>query len=222
MSVIKVGYWALRGRVEPIHMYLEYKDVPYEKIVYTKDNFQKWLLEDRYTLNIDFPNMPYLIDGDVKLTQTKCILKYLEGKYGSFYTGDLSHDIQLDTVLETMTDIHEPFGMMCYADGKKAQRAEKYLCPIVMFKWQCFDEMLQHRKYLTGDNLCVADFALWNLVDYHDLFDSKFLENHKNIRRFKKEFESEPKVDAFLKHPNYKKFPITGWVATWGGKDYAE
>ena len=219
---MKVGYWAIRGLVEPIHMYLEYKDVPYEKTVYTYENPEKWSEEDKKNLDIDFPNIPYIIDGDLKLSQSNSILKYLEKKYGSFFTGDIGHDIKLDVLLETVSDLRLPFVLMCYMEGEMAKKKEMYLSPRNTSKWEYVDGWLQNRKYLTGGNLCVADFAFWNLVDYNNLFDAKMLENYKNIQRFKEDFESEPKNEAYLKKPDYKQFPINARFAAWGGQDQAE
>ena len=87
MADIKVGYWAIRGLVEPIHMFLEYKGVKYEKRVYTIETANEWFGNDKINMGIDFPNLPYLTDGDVKLSQSNTIMKYLEKKYGEYLTG---------------------------------------------------------------------------------------------------------------------------------------
>lgn len=218
MSNIKVGYWAIRGLVEPIHMYLEYKEVPYEKTAYTTETASDWLEKDKKELGIFFPNLPYLIDGDVKLSQSNTILRYLEKKFGNYYTGDVGDDMKLDILLESVTDIRTPFALMCYGPGEMDEKKKIYVSPWILQKWEYFDTWLQSSKYLTGDDLCVADFTFWNLVDYNDLFDPAILENYKNIQRFKKDFESEPKVEAYLKSPNYKKFPVNGFMASWGGQ----
>ena len=38
--------------------------------------------KDKFNLGLDFPNMPYYIDGDVKLTQSMAVLRYLARKHG--------------------------------------------------------------------------------------------------------------------------------------------
>ena len=50
------------------------------------DSIHKNWLPDKYSLGLDFPNLPYWIDGEVKLTQTLAILKYLARKYGLIAT----------------------------------------------------------------------------------------------------------------------------------------
>ena len=39
-------------------------------------------LDEKYALGLDFPNLPYLIDGDLRLSQTNAILLYLADKAG--------------------------------------------------------------------------------------------------------------------------------------------
>ena len=222
MSVLKVGYWPIRGLVEPIHMYLAYKEVPHEKVVYPYDNIEKWTEQDKKNLGIDFPNIPYIIDGEFKLSQSNSILKYLEGKFGSYYNGDLAHDIKLDTLLDSVYEIRVPFGILFYMEGDLAKKKEEYQSPRILSKFEYFNEWLRNRKYLTGDSVCVADFAFWNLVDYHNLFDIKILEKYENIQRFKRDLENEPKVKEYLNSPDYRPFPINAWMAQWGGKDQAD
>ena len=67
-----LAYWDSRGRCEPIRYMLEYLGIPYEKKVYANDTEtrQHWLEIDKKNTGLDFPNLPYLIDGDVKITQT--------------------------------------------------------------------------------------------------------------------------------------------------------
>lgn len=43
----------------------------------------EWLA-DKPNLGLAFPNLPYLIDGDVKLTQSLAIMRYLARKAGLF------------------------------------------------------------------------------------------------------------------------------------------
>ena len=35
----------------------------------------------KFTLSLPFPNLPYIIDGDVYLTETFAIIKYIVNKY---------------------------------------------------------------------------------------------------------------------------------------------
>lgn len=68
-----VGYWNIRGFASPIRNLLHYKEVEFEDKVYTigpapEYNISGWT-DVKPTLGLDFPNLPYYIDDDVKLSQ---------------------------------------------------------------------------------------------------------------------------------------------------------
>ena len=61
-----------------------------------------WFKEKKHNLGLDFPNLPYMLDGDVKLTQTLAIMRYLGRKFGlspseaDMAKGDLLEQYQLN------------------------------------------------------------------------------------------------------------------------------
>ena len=63
------GYWNCRGRGAAIRNFLRYVNADYKEDTYTLDNFDAWFANKKQSLGLDFPNLPYLLDGDVKLTQ---------------------------------------------------------------------------------------------------------------------------------------------------------
>ncbi|CAN7946753.1 unnamed protein product [Ixodes hexagonus] len=90
---VTVGYWeGIRGIIEPIRCMLEYAGVPYRFKTYpylrdgaTPAECKALWLADRTVLaeqGLPFPNLPYLMDGDVKLSQSLAIMRYLARKHG--------------------------------------------------------------------------------------------------------------------------------------------
>lgn len=73
MSSITLGYWKLRGLASPIKYLLAYREVEYTDKLYNigpaPDFDRSEWLNEKETLGLDFPNLPYLLDGDVKLSQ---------------------------------------------------------------------------------------------------------------------------------------------------------
>jgi len=65
------GYWPLRGLGQQIRLLLSYLGLPWEAKIYTMR--EEWFENDKKNLNLAFPNLPYLIDGDFKLTESAAI-----------------------------------------------------------------------------------------------------------------------------------------------------
>lgn len=60
---------------------LSYFGVDFDDIRYT--NPDVWFKEDKDNLEIDFPNLPYLIDDYTTLTTNEAIQNYIINKWGN-------------------------------------------------------------------------------------------------------------------------------------------
>lgn len=78
-TTLKLVYWDMRGFAEPIRHLLRYTKVPFEDIRHSfthNGEFpsrESWLNE-KHTLKLTFPNLPYLIDGSFRTTQVTFML----------------------------------------------------------------------------------------------------------------------------------------------------
>ena len=80
-----LGYWKIRGLAQSIRYLLVYLEVDYENKFYeTGDapdyNTDSWF-GIKYDLGFDFPNLPYFIDGDFKLSESDALMKYICAKW---------------------------------------------------------------------------------------------------------------------------------------------
>merc|ERR1712168_1172478 len=86
MAPITLAYWDIRGLAQPIRMLLEYSGADYKDIRYKCGDPPGFDLSDwtnvKFKLGLDFPNLPYCIDGDIKVTLSNAILRYLGRKFG--------------------------------------------------------------------------------------------------------------------------------------------
>ncbi|XP_019852502.1 PREDICTED: glutathione S-transferase Mu 3-like isoform X1 [Amphimedon queenslandica] len=84
-ELIKLGYWMTRGLAQSIRLLLKYTGTEFENITYTRAEAPSFSTEEwtsvKHTLGLPFPNIPYLIDRDIKITQSNAILAYLGCKY---------------------------------------------------------------------------------------------------------------------------------------------
>ena len=77
---ILLSYWGgIRGSAQPARYVLEYAQIPYEQTLYTNDD--DWFVRDKSSLSTLLPNLPYIKDGDLILTEHDAIVRYLARKF---------------------------------------------------------------------------------------------------------------------------------------------
>ena len=81
-----LGYWKIRGlasqiRYEMVYLGVDYVEDQYEQGDGPGFDRSSWT-SVKESLGLPFPNLPYLIDGQVKMTETNAIMRYLATKHG--------------------------------------------------------------------------------------------------------------------------------------------
>ena len=74
---VQYGYLNLQGRGQIARLVLVYTKTPFQETLYSFSKMADWAQKDKQTLGLDFPSLPYLIDGKLKLTQSKAIEQYV-------------------------------------------------------------------------------------------------------------------------------------------------
>ncbi|XP_032707086.1 glutathione S-transferase Mu 2-like, partial [Lontra canadensis] len=102
---------------QAIRLLLEYTDSPYEEKKYTMgdapDYDRSQWLNEKFKLGLDFPNLPYLIDGTHKITQSNAILRYIARKHN--LCGETEEEkIRMDILENEVMDNRIYFGRICY------------------------------------------------------------------------------------------------------------
>ncbi|KAH7976274.1 hypothetical protein HPB52_010443 [Rhipicephalus sanguineus] len=103
-----LGYWDIRGLAQPIRNMLVYQGVEFEDKRYVfgpEPDFdgEEWLSE-KSTLGLRFPNLPYYMDDDVKITQSLAILRYLARKH-ELAAKDEDETLELDMLEQQARDL---------------------------------------------------------------------------------------------------------------------
>lgn len=76
-----LGYWNIRGLGAPIRYLLYYLGVDFEDKQYPygpapEYSRDAWMNE-KFTLGIEMPNLPYLIDDEIRMSESVAIMKYI-------------------------------------------------------------------------------------------------------------------------------------------------
>ena len=101
---------------------MAYLGVDYENDVFehgrTLETKMKPWFDKKHYLGLDFPNLPYLIDGDVRLSESKSIMKYLCRKYRPELLGRSAAEIATaDMISRVHDDLHAKLGAHCFKGG---------------------------------------------------------------------------------------------------------
>lgn len=215
-----LGYWNIRGLAEPIrvlHVYLglEFED---KRIDYgtTPETWRQNWDPLKHTLGLDFPNLPYYIDGDVKLTQSCTIMRYLARRHNLL--GETEHDqIRSDLVEQQCVDLRTAVSRLAYGPDFEKNR-EIYLAALPD-KLREFDAFLGGKyDWFGGSKITFVDFMMYVALDLHRLLSAESLDKFEHLKAFMLRFEALPRVSEYLKSDKYKKAALNGVMASWGGK----
>ena len=90
-------------------MVLHYLEIEYQDDVIGPN----WHTDDKFKLGLDFPNLPYYVDKDVKLTQSLAILRYI-GKTNGLSGKNPQEEATIDMLIQTAEDILLAFAHKAY------------------------------------------------------------------------------------------------------------
>ena len=160
---VKLGYWNIRGNASQIRYLMVYLGVDYEDVVYEQGEGPEFdrsaWTNVRDTLGLQFPNLPYMIDGNVKLTETYSIMKYIASKYGPQLLGTDAITIgKVEMVASQVSDLKGAVTLPCYTSGDRSSITNSLLTkvePIVRF--------MGSNKFMVGNDLTYIDFVMFEL-----------------------------------------------------------
>nr|XP_006979551.1 glutathione S-transferase Mu 1 [Peromyscus maniculatus bairdii] len=214
-----LGYWNVRGLIHPIRMLLEYTDSSYEEKRYTMGDApdfdrSQWLNE-KFKLGLDFPNLPYLIDGSHKITQSNAILRYLARKNN--LCGETEEErIRADIVENQVMDNRMQLIMLCYNPDFEKLKPE--FLKTIPEKMKLYSEFLGKRPWFAGDKITYVDFLAYDILDQHRIFEPKCLDGFPNLKDFLARFEGLKKISAYMKTSRFISTPIFSKMAHWSNK----
>ncbi|CAO2599709.1 Glutathione S-transferase Mu 7 [Lemmus lemmus] len=214
-----LGYWDIRGLAHAIRLLLEYTDTSYEEKRYTMGDApdfdrSQWLNE-KFKLGLDFPNLPYLIDGPHKITQSNAILRYIARKHN--LCGETEEERILVDILENqLMDNRMMLGRLCYnPDFEKLKPGYLEQLPGMM---RLYSEFLGKRPWFAGDKITFVDFIAYDVLERNQVFEPKCLEAFPNLKDFISRFEGLKKISEYMKTSRFLPRPVFTKMATWGNK----
>ncbi|KAK8761847.1 hypothetical protein V5799_026880 [Amblyomma americanum] len=215
-----LGYWDIRGLAQPIRNLLVYKGVQFEDKRYTfgpapEYDRDKWLKE-KFTLGLRFPNLPYYIDGSVRLTQSLAILRYLARKYDLGALND-KEVTELDVLEQQARDLNIILAYGAVPQPRYRERLKSY-SENVKDMLEPWSKLLANRKWALGERLTYVDFLLYEGLDWHREFKPEAMERYPELVDYMDRFEALPNLKEYFASDKYSKWPMTGPNRPWGYK----
>uniref|UniRef100_A0A2P2HXY9 glutathione transferase n=1 Tax=Hirondellea gigas TaxID=1518452 RepID=A0A2P2HXY9_9CRUS len=219
-----LGYWSLRGLAQHIRYVLHYTGTEYEEKQYNAGpgpeySKQEWL-DDRDSLGLEFPNLPYYIDGDLKITESTAILRHLARKHGLY--GSTEEDrIRVDVACGITHDVTFRFIRLCY-DDKFEKLKDAYIADISGPVGKLAKLVADNRTYVLGDKISLADFLLFETIERFVAFMPTCLASFEHLSAFQARIADLPAIKTYRSSPEFQKIRtrFTGRSAKWGAGEY--
>ncbi|KAL4445112.1 hypothetical protein ABPG74_018840 [Tetrahymena malaccensis] len=208
-SQIKLGYWDVRGRGEPIRLLLNYLQLDYVDEIYPLSDREKWFNFKSKSQEL-FINLPYL-QIECKDKQNQQI--YVESDSISIFIcqnfgGEqlLGKDLVLLSKMRGVTeDVKVYLSRYAYHnDSAEADQLflQKRLQPIL----QRLNTYLQNEnKYLLGTNISYLDFVLYESLKTLEKIKKEYLQSTSNLIQYIERIESIPQIKAYLSSERFHK-----------------
>ena len=218
MARITLGYWKMRGIAQPIRLLLGYKKVNFVDEIYelgdAPDYDNSCWMDLKYKCGLCFPNLPYLIDGNVKITQCNAIMAYLGRKFQM--DGETEKEkIRIDMIMNQAADLRNAFITLAYRsnvdnfEGKSERYKKKLHTNLGLYN----NFLGNDHTWFAGEKLTIADFMMYEYFDQHRLFDERLFDSFKRLQEFMQEFEELPEMKEFLPSEECFKGDIFGKMA---------
>ncbi|XP_049621766.1 glutathione S-transferase Mu 2-like [Suncus etruscus] len=216
---LTLGYWDIRGLAHAIRLLLEYTGTKYVEKLYTigdaPDYDRSQWLNEKFKLGLDFPNLPYLIDGPHRITQSNAIIRYLARKHnlcGETEEEQIHGDILENQIMDTFLQM----ARLCYNPDFEKLKPD-YLKGLPDSVKQ-YSQFLGKKPWFLGNKLTYVDFLAYDLFDKLRMFEPTCLNAFPNLQDYMTRFEGLKNIPAYMKSKRYIASPLFLKLAVWGNK----
>ena len=141
-------------------MGVEFEDLHYEQGDAPEFDRSAWT-NVKPTLGLPFPNLPYLIDGEVKVTEANAIMKYLAVKHCYGLLGANPEAVaKIEMLAGILYDLKMALTLPCYTTGDRegmVRKIHQRVPGIVAF--------MGENAFLSGTEVAYIDFTFFEMCE---------------------------------------------------------
>jgi len=213
-----LAYYDVRGLAQPIRFLLAYLKVKFTDKHYTDS--KEWFEKDKQGLGLDFPNLPYYIDENIKVTESSAIPIYLIKKnkrndlLGQNPDGSYNErEVRVQQLTGVLNDIKKEYFPILYNPELYAKKDEVFSTKLQV-KLTNLTAYLSNKDFLAG-TLSYADFIFYELLTaFRHVFPASIT---PTLAAYIQRFEALPGIKEYIANPSINLNHFYGKTALWNG-----
>merc|ERR1712071_76861 len=148
-----------------------------------------------------YPNLPYVQDGDVMVTESTAVLKYLGRKYGLAPRNE-KQLVMADQINGFLDDAFAKIlKTLTCEDETEKMNSYRQLCETAVAFWTPIDDLLSKQKWTLGEDVCSIDFRMMAYISLWGDWVPDLLVKCKNLCKIEQQLRTDsPTLDKFLKN----------------------
>ncbi|TNV75898.1 hypothetical protein FGO68_gene14469 [Halteria grandinella] len=200
-----LGYWDFRGLGTLIALAYHASDAKYAYKVYPVADYNQWYEGDKPKLGMVLPDLPYLKDGDVLISEHDAIIRHILRKHKPSLLGRNAREMaEIDQYFTFWLKTNNIIRRYCYLQKDPTEADRKDLLNQFRAQLNSIDTLLAGRKYHMGDDyLTYPDIYLSEAIRMMRVVHKETAEQWNNINRLADDIEKEPFYIEYKASPWY-------------------
>ena len=193
-------YWNIRGLGSYVCMAFFAAGKDFELKEYTASTEDHWYGREKPTLTMTLPNLPYLRDGSLEISEHDSIFRHVLRKYKPELLGTtLDEQAEVDQFIGFWSKTNVNIRNWCYSDAAKDATDSIRKAKLDEFKYQFerIDERLGKSKFTVGDKITGADIFIYDTFLCMAVVHNETAHTYANIHRVVKDIENSDWYQAY-------------------------
>ena len=157
---------------------------------------------------------PYYIDGNVKLSQSLAIIRYIARKQKLI--GQNEHEeIRASLAEQQIIDMNMAIARIAY--NPNCEKLKPEFLKSLPEQVELLSKFIGDQPFIAGANISYADFLLYEYLTKLKILVPEVYDKFENLKKFHERIEALPRVSEYIKKQQPKAFhgPTSLWNGTY-------